>query len=389
MSVLLTSNFFANARGLTLLDGGGITWSINPNTNAITATGSGGGVLSSVGLSDASGTPIFTVGNSPLTANGALTLTLNTQAAHTALMGPSSGANAQPTFRLLVAGDIPTIPYTGVSGLATVAHTGAYSDLSGTPSLPVGANPSASVGLLVVNGSAATWMRSDGAPALSQAIIPTWSGLHTFGAGLTVSAGTTTISGHTLVLSANATIGGTNTGDQTLPVGANPSATIGLSVINGSAATWMRSDGAPAISQAIVPTWSGTHTFTAAIVVQGDSTVFALKNTAAANVFRITTPVGWAGFGSNTDAALGSFGALNFYVNDGSNPTLVIATTGAATFASTFAINNGTPTAQLTGFGSPSGAVTSGLTGGSTATQVAGTLAALLAYLKSIGFIGA
>lgn len=42
------------------------------------------------------------------------------------------------------------------------------------------ANPTASLGLTAVNGSATTWMRSDGAPALSQAIIPTWTGLHTF-----------------------------------------------------------------------------------------------------------------------------------------------------------------------------------------------------------------
>src|SRR6266851_1689416 len=41
----------------------------------------------------------------------------------------------------------------------------------------------------------------------------------------------------------------------------NPSASAGLSGINGSATTFMRSDGAPAISQAIVPTWTGQHTF--------------------------------------------------------------------------------------------------------------------------------
>jgi hypothetical protein len=42
---------------------------------------------------------------------------------------------------------------------------------------------------------------------------------------------------------------------------ANPSASVGLSTVNGSATTAMRSDGAPALSQAIVPTWTGTHTF--------------------------------------------------------------------------------------------------------------------------------
>lgn len=52
--------------------------------------------------------------------------------------------------------------------------------LATTAQLPVGANPSASIGLSAVNGSAATFMRSDGAPALSQAISPTWTGVHTF-----------------------------------------------------------------------------------------------------------------------------------------------------------------------------------------------------------------
>lgn len=48
------------------------------------------------------------------------------------------------------------------------------------PTVPVGANPSASVGLSVVNGSAATFMRSDAAPPLSQGIAPTWTAQHIF-----------------------------------------------------------------------------------------------------------------------------------------------------------------------------------------------------------------
>ena len=44
---------------------------------------------------------------------------------------------------------------------------------------------------------------------------------------------------------------------------ANPTGTIGLSAVNGVLSTYMRSDAAPALSQAIVPTWSGVHTFSA------------------------------------------------------------------------------------------------------------------------------
>lgn len=42
------------------------------------------------------------------------------------------------------------------------------------------ANPTASVGLTAVNGSAATWMRSDGSPPIDQTIAPSWTGLHQF-----------------------------------------------------------------------------------------------------------------------------------------------------------------------------------------------------------------
>lgn len=64
-------------------------------------------------------------------------------------------------------------------GLDTINAVGLY--VQGvTVSTAVGANPSASVGLTAVNGSAVTWMRSDGAPALSQSITPTWTNPHIF-----------------------------------------------------------------------------------------------------------------------------------------------------------------------------------------------------------------
>lgn len=41
----------------------------------------------------------------------------------------------------------------------------------------------------------------------------------------------------------------------------NPSASVGLSAVNGAAETFMRSDGAPALDMSITPTWTGLHTF--------------------------------------------------------------------------------------------------------------------------------
>ena len=59
--------------------------------------------------------------------------------------------------------------------------------------------------------------------------------------------------------------------DSELPVGANPTATIGLSAVNGVAATFLRSDGASALSQAIVPTWTGAHAFNANVTFNPDA----------------------------------------------------------------------------------------------------------------------
>ncbi len=57
-----------------------------------------------------------------------------------------------------------------------------------------------------------------------------------------------------------------------VPTGSgNPSASIGLSAVNGSATTYMRSDGAPALSQSIAPTWTAQHIFSSAYAGAGSS----------------------------------------------------------------------------------------------------------------------
>ena len=44
-------------------------------------------------------------------------------------------------------------------------------------------------------------------------------------------------------------------------VGANPTASVGTSAVNGSSSNFMRADGAPAINQTMTPTWTGKHIF--------------------------------------------------------------------------------------------------------------------------------
>lgn len=101
---------------------------------------------------------------------------------------------------------------------------------------------------------------------------------------------------------------------------ANPTATVGLTAVNGSAGTYMRSDGAPALSQSIVPTWTGLHTFDTAPLMQSTANFLTFKETdAAANRGRWR----WEGSGGNlllrsvNDAGTGIMTALQVTQDSG------------------------------------------------------------------------
>lgn len=91
----------------------------------ITVTG-GGGSVTSVALAMPS---IFTVSGSPVTTSGTLTATLNSQAANTFLAAPN-GVSGTPTFRTIVAADIPTLNQnttgtaSNVTGTVAIANGG-------------------------------------------------------------------------------------------------------------------------------------------------------------------------------------------------------------------------------------------------------------------------
>lgn len=72
--------------------------------------------------------------------------------------------------------------------------------LATTAQLPVGANPTASVGLAAVNGVATTFMRSDAAPALDQGIAPTWTAAHRFNQAVGIGASNSNTTGSMLVV---------------------------------------------------------------------------------------------------------------------------------------------------------------------------------------------
>lgn len=319
--------------------------------------------------------------------------------------------NNQPELtnsRRVIAGTGITLVDSGPGGSLTIVATG-------TVAGP--ANPAATIGLSAVNGSAITYMRSDAAPALSQAIVPTWTGAHTFSVAPrplnnTIDLGLTgtrwgTIYGTDLALTnpVSAINGGTGQavyvigdllyastttalsrladvaagsylrsgGVGAIPtwatvasLGANPAASIGLSAVNGSASTYLRSDGAPALSQAIVPTWTGIHTWSSPAATFSVPVIFT-GTTTAGNV------VAWNSTGSNAfigiESSTGgaeSVGSSAYSLNLGtSNATsLWLSTNGIARIGTTSAGNvtiNAPGSGQaltVTGSGATTSAVT-------------------------------
>jgi hypothetical protein len=77
------------------------------NLDFATVSGGGGGSVNSVGLSAPADT--FAVANSPVTSTGTLALTYTTQTANLVHASPVSGGAGVPTWRALVAADIPAL----------------------------------------------------------------------------------------------------------------------------------------------------------------------------------------------------------------------------------------------------------------------------------------
>ncbi len=85
---------------------GSIDLDVEVNENFITVNGptSGGGGVTSVGLSMPAE---FSVASSPVTTSGTIAVTKAVQSANKAYAGPTTGADAAPTFRALVSADLP------------------------------------------------------------------------------------------------------------------------------------------------------------------------------------------------------------------------------------------------------------------------------------------
>jgi hypothetical protein len=112
--------------------------------------------------------------------------------------------------------------------------------------------------------------------------------------------------------------------------GANPTAAVGLTAINGSAPNFMRSDAAPPIDQAIAPTWSGVHNFASAFTLSGTLSPAALSSdvndyspTSMAGALALRVD-GGAADRNITGLAGGSDGRILTITNIGSSNNLVV-----------------------------------------------------------------
>lgn len=114
------------------------------NSNSVAITG---GAIGGTGISGS------TINSTPIGSSTAASGKFTTLEANTSLKtdtltgylyGNGSGGNVSAST---------TIPYTDISGLATVAHTGAYSDLTGTPTGYTGTITTAKLTTLGSNGS--------------------------------------------------------------------------------------------------------------------------------------------------------------------------------------------------------------------------------------------
>lgn len=135
--------------------------------------------------------------------------------------------------------------------------------------------------------------------------------------------------------------------------GANPTGTVGLSAVNGSATTYLRSDGAPPLSQAIAPTWTAEHIFNAAGAASTNSVLFngtVFTGGSGTTTYPLvafnqgaTQPTTWVTAGTELgfNAASGFTGnVIDVHIN-GASPVFALNYTGSMTLANTSTLSFG------------------------------------------------
>jgi hypothetical protein len=172
---------------------------------------------------------IVKVDNSTITeVGGVISAAVPIAGDPTGIAGPIANNGASTNF--MRADATPAVQKGSNSqfGIVQVDGTTITSTLGVISAAAAPANPTATAGPNAVNGSAVTYMRSDAAPAVQVGSSSQKGILQVDGTTITATAG---------VISAVSSAS----------TGANPTATVGATAVNGSATTFMRSDAAPPI----------------------------------------------------------------------------------------------------------------------------------------------
>ena len=216
----------------------------------LSASGGGGsGTVTSVALT-APG--IFAVGGSPITTSGTLAITLATQSPNLVWAGPTSGAAATPTFRSLVAADIPSLSY-----VISVNASGGTTGMSFTGGPVTGSGTLTLTGTLAVanGGTGVTTSTGSGSVALGTSptlTTPNIVGTTTGGNAAAGSVGEL-ISASIPVASGVALTSSTWTNVTSISLTAGDWDVSGVVVINGSGFNMSNSLGGSGTASATVP----------------------------------------------------------------------------------------------------------------------------------------
>jgi len=299
----------------------GLTLPTNDGNGGDILSTNGGGVLSWIAPSGGSGTvtsfsagdlsPLFTTSEATVTTTPALSFSLNTQNANKVFAGPATGADAAPTFRVLVAADIPSLSgtYLTVDGATTGATSQAQVFTNGIKTPAIDDN---TAGLIEISFSnlvyhqftdTALQVRSGSivAPSLSF-LSDASSGIYLKGAGaeIGVSVNSALVGGFDATglfaglagtLTGTLKFNGATSGTVTVQSAAAAGTwTLTLPTTDGNSGEFLQTNGSGVTTWA-VPAGTGANT--------------ALSNLAAVAINTTLLP------GSNDGAALGS-GTLSF-----------------------------------------------------------------------------
>ena len=338
---------------IVLAAGTNVTLGTVGNTITINSTGGGGGsgTVTSVALAEGSSTPIFSISGSPVTTSGTLDFTLKTQSANTVLAGPTTGSAAQPTFRSLVAADLPSLTgtyatitlnnlsltgylYSNGSSAATASTTIPYSAITGAP---------AAITALTGDGTAA----GPGSAALTLATVNSNTG--SFGSStaipsFTVNAkGLITAASTNVVVAPAGTLSGTTLASNVVSSSLTSVGTIASGLWEGSAVTvTYGGTGASSFSanQVII---AGTSSTAALTTVTGGTSGYVLTSNGATSA--PTWQAAASGSGTVTSVAM-------------TVPSILSVTPSSITTSGTFAITLATETANTVFAGPTSGGAT-------------------------------